>query len=462
MDLTMSQFLDDSLFGKDHESSLFPGLSEISPSSPMNCMFNQSPQQDDVSGFLEGASSAVVDPYNLSSHGNSMLYNDVSNNGLTLGPQETAVDDDFKAQQIALMISELLQQNNKLEDPIAPQQQLSPPLDANLPLLVPKQEHQVQSQFPYIENIYPAPSINTNNIQSPHNIVSPNSSVPSSVERLSNLRPKLVPLQPAINGANSEKSFFQKNSRNSLSKNKIKVASSPAFGDGSLKMDHNVINSFDFHMSDMSTTESKKFKNMISARKFRMRKKEYVSDLESRFKTVCAEKDALERENIDLKSLVADLKKQIDSLSLSSSSLSETSGSVSSTSSQSNLTSNSVASSPIVKFNPKKDVGSDSISKNKWNSRNGYIVVNSCFLNPPVANADFLDDGSLKGVHDQTDIDNILDSTFGKPQLPSRDTVIDLIRIALVLSLQYQDFHHGSCIAPTNDVYLWPNALQTV
>ncbi|OMJ27849.1 hypothetical protein AYI69_g2695 [Smittium culicis] len=464
MEDTIIDFLEDSLFSKEEPSNHFSNNNSASPSSSADSfMFNQDTAPQTMPSFSADASLQTINPLDLSSSYSPHFYNIIPEVPFQQLAQPPATDD-YKAHQIAHLISELLQQNSKVDLPISQQQQQPfVPQDTSLPLLVPKQEISPQNHFPYIENLYPNPAINPSSFLSLPNTF--NNSVPNSAEKLSTLKPKLIPLQPATNLVDPQTSSLNiKPSKTPVQKNVLKIRSPDNTYNDTLIHSPNSYNNLDFHLSDMSTTESKKFKNMISARKFRMRKKEYVTDLESRFKTVCSEKDALEKENNTLKSLVADLKKQIDSLSISKKSTSpdslpsDSQSPTSSSPSNSNTTTSSSSSSSLVKFNPHKDVSKDSIQKNNWNSNNSYIVVNSCFVNYNQQNSyhatDPLD-GSAPNY-----LNSLLESTFGKVLLPSKNTIFDLINIAITIAFhknleEYLCSSLVNCISSSNPPRLY-------
>ncbi|OMJ08575.1 hypothetical protein AYI70_g11452 [Smittium culicis] len=470
MEDTIIDFLEDSLFSKEEPSNNFSNNNSTSPSlNADSFMFNQESIPQTMPAFSTDASLQTINPLDLSSSYSPNFYNIIPEVPFQQLAQPPATDD-YKAQQIAHLISELLQQNSKVDFPISQQQQQQQqqpfvPQDTSLPLLVPKQEITPQNHFPYIENLYPNPAINpTSFLPLPNTF---NNSVPNSTEKLSTLKPKLMPLQPATNLADLQTpSLNIKPSKTSVQKNILKIRSPENTYNDSLTHSPNNYNNLDFHLSDMSTTESKKFKNMISARKFRMRKKEYVTDLESRFKTVCSEKDALEKENNTLKSLVADLKKQIESLSISKksnssealSSDSQSPASSSSSSSSSNITASSSSSSSLVKFNPHKDVSKDSIKKNNWNSNNNYIVVNSCFVNYNQQSS-YHTPSPLDGTA-PNNLNSLLESTFGKILLPSKNTIFDLINIAITIAFhknleEYLCSSLVNCISSSNPPHLY-------
>ncbi|ORX71068.1 hypothetical protein DL89DRAFT_119441 [Linderina pennispora] len=162
--------------------------------------------------------------------------------------------------------------------------------------------------------------------------------------------------------------------------------SAPSGGDRAMSEEHEAeLEGVD--LKNMSSKERRQLRNKISARNFRVRRKEYISNLEAEVRQHREEADGLRKELTTSKAENSQLREEVAKLRLKLSALTVAASSpapVPTVAAQSPVPvpKPTPAASPVVRFNPRKDVGQSKAAGN-WaakSSGSGFIAVNTAFV----------------------------------------------------------------------------------
>ncbi|KAJ1948950.1 hypothetical protein FBU59_001363 [Linderina macrospora] len=138
----------------------------------------------------------------------------------------------------------------------------------------------------------------------------------------------------------------------------------------------------------MSSKERRQLRNKISARNFRVRRKEYISNLEAEVRQHREEADGLRKELSTSRAETAQLRDEVAKLRLKLSALTvaanapPASAMGSAVQSPATVPKPAPTASPVVRFNPRKDVAQSKAAGN-WaakSSGSGFIAVNTAFV----------------------------------------------------------------------------------
>ncbi|OMH85949.1 hypothetical protein AX774_g491 [Zancudomyces culisetae] len=191
-------------------------------------------------------------------------------------------------------------------------------------------------------------------------------------------------------------------------------------------------------LKNMSSKERRQIRNKISARNFRVRRKEYIQTLEERVRKFETENDRLKQElehkdieNSVLKRELDELRQKLETVFPTKDEESTLVAELPPSTSSSGSPTTTLPSSPLQDpgsmpiFNPHKNLGKGSSSSNTWSTSGNCIIVRPALV-------------EINAVEvEKSPIDLLLDMGFGKPIPPSPRTILHVYMFVTYLAECY-------------------------